>query len=119
MAVCENRNGKFYITITEDFIGKPAILVDVSGDSLLKFGEFELVSKIAEKLKPAFDATQISNDIKVLDLKNLSVDEQVYVVNRMLEYTASGFIPKFVNKSTDINFKDWLKSEMERVVISS
>lgn len=117
MAVCENRDSRFYINITEEYISRPAVLIDLSSNALLKFGEEELVSKVADKLKSAFDSAQLSNNIVVIALDKLNVNEQAYVVNRMLECTASDFIPDFVNHQEDVNLDQWLESEMGKVGI--
>ena len=98
-------------------IDRPSILVEIESDILLKYGSFNRLNLIAEKYKP-FAGLKGMPQVTLLALDNLTAEEQAYVINRMLRYTATGFVREFAKRGMDVSSgRTWLHSEMERLPI--
>lgn len=98
-------------------IERPAILIDIESDLLLKWGSFDKIAKIAAKYDVLADIKGMPQVI-LLTLDNLTAEEQAYVINRMLRYTATGFVREFAKRGMDESSgRTWLRSEMERLPI--
>ena len=117
MNICEVRNNKFYCNESCSYIDTPAVLIDVVNDTLLKFGEYDALQQYFDATMTAYSAIGINIDIKLVNISTLNPDEQCYVVNRMLNYTLSGFVKEFAAKLGAKDSFDWLHNEMQRVVI--
>lgn len=102
----ELRNGH-----TDEIIHNPAVLVDAESDIIYKYGEAQHIQSLCEKYN------QAGFTVALFALDDLSVGMQCYVIRRMLEYTASGFVQKFVAMSSTPDALQWLQSEIERIPI--
>ena len=96
-------------------VENPAVLVDPEADCFHGWGENAAMSKklddVAKKSDGLFRLTMV-------DLSKLPKDMACYVIVRMIEYTASGFIKNFVGQAENPTAMDWLRAEMDRVPVS-
>ena len=112
----------YYGELFNDYTGvplkHPAVLVDRDNDILHKIGEYDHLlleeARFAKGMKILGDGYSTF----LISLANLSKEEACYVIRRMQEYTASGFVRKFAEKVFDADVKDWLMSEMERIPLA-
>ena len=99
---------------TDALVDRPAILIDAENDLLLKWGSFNNVAKVAKQYEP-FAGIENMPQVALFQLNQLTAEEQAYVINRMLRYTATNFVRNFAEQGTGVSGKDWLKAEMERL----
>ena len=96
-------------------IENPAVLVDPEGDCFHGWGENTAISRklddVARKSGGLFRLTMV-------DLSKLPKDMACYVILRMIQFTASGFIKNFVGQAENPAAMDWLRNEMQRVPVS-
>ena len=98
-------------------IDRATILIEIESDLLLKWGSFNKLNMIATRYEPFVNLKGMPQ-ITLLTLDNLTAEEQAYVINGMLRYTATGFVRKFAKRGMDVSFgRTWLHSEMERLPI--
>ena len=98
--------------ITGEEIKRPTVLIDPECDCFHGWGEYEHIEKrLSEISKAGFD-------MKMVELTQLPKPVTAYIILRMINYTASGFIRKFYEKSEDPNAMTWLTSEIARVPIT-
>ena len=95
-------------------VDRPTVLIDIESDLLLKWGSFDNVAKVAKQYEP-FAGIENMPQVALFQLNSLTAEEQAYVINRMLRYTASNFVRNFAEQGTDVSGKDWLKAEMEQL----
>lgn len=99
---------------TDALIDRPTILIDTENDLLLKWGSFDNVAKIAKRYEP-YVGVKSMPQVTLVQLNELTAEEQAYVINRMCHYTASNFVRSFAEQGTSVSGKDWLKTEMKRL----
>lgn len=99
---------------TDAMIDRPTILIDAENSLLLKWGSFDNVAKVAKTYEP-FAGVEGMPQVSLLQLNQLTAEEQAYVINRILRYTASSFVRNLMEQGTSVSGKDWLKAEMERL----
>lgn len=98
-------------------VDRPAILIDAESDTLIKWGSFSKIEEIARKYE-SFTGIEGLPQVTLFQLNQLTAEEQAYIINRMLRYTASGFVQEFAKMSTNLTAgRDWLHSEMERLPV--
>ncbi len=110
MQHCYVKEDKLWNAISNSYINHPAVLVDTEADGIIKYGEAkELAPYLAEYQKvPGLTG------VMLIELGNLSAEEQAYLINRMMNYSASGFVRKFTEKMYSPSARKWLQSEMQR-----
>ena len=62
---------------------------------------------------------QAGLDLMVVELSSLPKEMACYIIRRMAEYTASGFVQQFCEHQDDPDALEWLSREMLRVPIST
>ena len=114
--VCYVQNGTLYGAYSNNSIGNPSILIYGPDDMIMKWGNYD-------KLQPHFDryvrsyaavGEDDSTKVQLINLSALTVDEQCYIINRMITYTATGFVEAFAEHIFKPDALDWLHAEMQR-----
>ena len=97
-----------------EIIDKPAVLIDAESDCFHGWGENADVAKKLDNI-----AKQSHGLLKptMIDLSGLTKEMACYIILRMINYTASGFIKNFAKQAENPDAIQWLKNEMERVPI--
>ena len=98
-----------------EIIEQPAVLVDVGSDCFHGWGENRAISK---KLNTIAAKSNGMLQLTMIDLSKLPKEMACYVILRMMNYTASGFIKTFASQAENPNAIQWLQSEMNRVRIT-
>ena len=83
----------------DKIVEEPSILLDPEVDAFLGWGE--------------------RLDLMVVELSSLPKEMACYIIRRMAEYTASGFVQQFCEHQDDPDALEWLSREMQRVPIST
>lgn len=117
--------GSIYSETTGGIVEEPAILVDVRTGTLHGTGEADvLLAKLDEAGGKAVRAgcPDLTADWVVLRLADpehgMSREMQCYVLNRCIEYTASGFPSRLCREAAAGTAIEWLEAEMARVPIT-
>ena len=112
-------NGQIINSYTDRPIEHPAVLVSRTTDMIHAWGDFDVVNKRFKTYTEAYGKTGlavIGDDLTLIDLSELvSKDMACYVIRRMSEYTASGFVTRFCDALVGADPIGWLKAEMERI----
>ena len=82
---------------TDAVVDRPTILIDAENDLLLKWGGYDKVSMIAAKYE-SLAGIEGMPQVTLFQLNQLTAEEQAYVINRMLRYSASGFVRNFAEQ---------------------
>jgi len=116
----------FYVQYGELFNGysnvpmkNPAVLIDREDDILLKVGEYDKLVGLEAHFAMGARIMGKDDSIMTISLASLSKEEACYVIRRMQEFTASGFVKKFGEKIFDADVKEWLSSEMGRIPLAT
>lgn len=103
--------GGLYNRTTRGEVNRPTVLVDPDMDTFHGWGEYDNITKKCEQLNNAgFDTCAI-------ELTQLPKPIAAYIILRMMNYTASGFVKNFCARSETPNSAKWLASEIARVPI--
>lgn len=119
MAICKvNEYGQIE-TIGGVWLEKPAIQIAANEDMFIRVGDYDTLLKQftieTERLQKAGMRDMFQQ--AVISLENLSAETACYVIRRMTEYTASGFIKAFYQHLLQEDIMDWLQAEIKRVPI--
>lgn len=109
-------NGSLY-TLTGRIIETPSVLVDAGMDMILTWGEPEDIRTEFNRITSAVPG--FSERLEVIELSGLDKKQACYVIRRMMEFTASGFVRALCAKSRDPDVMAWLEAEMTRVPIET
>ena len=97
---------------------RPAVLIDGVADYIIKYGDYDNLQAYLEKFSKSYERIGDNPEqLKLVDLSALTADEQLYIVTRMLNFTATGFVKAFSEHLYHPNVIDWLHEEMARVPI--
>jgi len=97
---------------------KPAVLIDGPDDRLIKYGDYDRLQLQLEKKAKTYELIGDNPEqLRLVGLSALTVDEQLYIITRMLNFTATGFVKAFYEHLYNPNIIDWLHEEMARVPI--
>lgn len=97
----------------DKIVEEPSILLDPEVDAFLGWGERAAMQ--AEQVR----CNQAGLDLMVVELSSLPKEMVCYIIRRMAEYTASGFVQQFCEHQDDPDALEWLSREMQRVPIST
>jgi hypothetical protein len=104
-------------------IEEPAILV-TKDDIFCKYGSYENILKEFTRRQEAYISAGFPEEAENLVMFSFSkytgipTEKITYIIRRMLQYTATGFITKFFEElGKQETFMSWLDSEMERIPI--
>lgn len=117
MKQCYIENGNLIDGVSKKVIERPAVLIDVKDDTILKYGEYESVAEKMSDMTRMYMALGCESDLKLHELSELPVNQQCYIIMRMLNYTQSGFVRAFGEKAVSPDAEQWLENEMKRVPI--
>ena len=106
-------NGVLYDSNTSGVFKHPAVLIESESDILIKYGELDSLLEYQRSF--ASVATIVPS--LVISLESLTVYQQAYVVNRMMNYTQTGFVKAFAEHILSQDFIEWLEWEINRVPI--
>ncbi len=95
-------------------IAHPAIVVIPEDDMLLKYGNADKLMQYLEKIATAIDDAVLFE----FDKLQFSKEEIAYVMSRMMEFTATGFVKEFAEHAMLPDCHEWLSAEMERIPIN-
>lgn len=112
-------NGSIYSSLSGAIVEKPAILLDKTSGTMHKWGEAGTVRAIYETMSDRMNKAGIEHGLMLVEMDETSMsrDEQAYVINRCVEYTASGFQIKLCEHLERGDALEWLRSEIIRVPI--
>ena len=102
----------------DQIVDNPSILIDGENDVFLGWGNAEAMYKKMKASSSLFTALTVESPLTVVELSPLPKDVACYILRRMMEYPASGFISQFLEHRDDPNALEWLASEMQRVPIA-
>ena len=114
--------GSIYNAFSGCIIERPTILVSKEADTIHGWGNYEDVNARFEKYAAAYAQAGLReelDDLMLIELSEYKVTREMacYVMRRMSEYTATGFVTKFCEALTGPDPVGWLKAEMERLPI--
>ena len=86
MYCCIVDNGMVFDNEVGVYVEQPTILIDADGDTLIKWGTRSQIEAIYEARKDAYLKLYQDNPqtIRLVCLDILAVDEQCYILNRMI-----------------------------------
>ncbi len=113
--------GSIINAFTGNIIERPAVLVS-KDDTIHGWGDFENVEAKFNKYAYAYSQagmTDMLNDLMLIELSEYKITREMacYVIRRMSEFTATGFITNFCDALSGPDPINWLKSEMQRLPI--
>lgn len=108
--------GSLY-TPTGRIVETPSVLVDPGMDMILTWGEPECVQREFDRIDSA--APGLAKNLKIIELSKLTKPQACYVIRRMMEFTASGFVTGLCRKLSEPDALSWLEAEMSRVPIET
>lgn len=97
---------------------RPAIIVDAESDTLIAYGDYMDVKIKFDKYTRPNVPDILKHGITMLTFDTLSNQEIIYILNRAVNYTASGFIKNLTKKHCDPDVRTWLDTEMQRVPVT-
>lgn len=97
----------------DEIIEEPSILLDPKMDVFLGWGESAAIQ--AKQVR----CNQAGLNLTAVELSAIPKEAACYIIRRMAEYTASGFVQQFCEHQGGPDALDWLASEMQRVPIST
>ena len=115
------KDGKVYDT-TNKVVDKPCILVDKETSTFHGWGSEEFMTQKYNTIVSAYNEngfTDMASACTLISLADLDVRYTVYIVNRLLLFSATSFARDLLDRmdgNKDIFF-GWLNQEMERVPI--
>jgi len=104
-------------------IEEPAVIIDPQCDIIHKWGNAGALEPVLVRYQEGMDkVNDLFPDEKpeigyLISLSSLPVEKQAYVICRMVEYTASGFVAKFYDKINQPTAGIWLEAEIQRIPI--
>ena len=102
--------GSLY-NINGNEVSRPTILIEPETDCFHGWGEYDaMTARSAEINRAGFNMLAI-------ELTQLPKPVAAYIILRMMNYGASGFVRKFYEKSEDPDAMKWLTAEISRVPI--
>lgn len=121
---CYMGGGSIINAITGSIIERPAVLVSKEADTIHGWGDLENVKTRFDKFCRGYSMagmTEELNDLMLIELSEykISREKACYVLRRMTEFTATGFIREFCKRLMDKNLAAWLDSEMARIPIDT
>lgn len=102
---------------TGRIVETPSVLVDPGMDMILTWGEPEYVQREFDRIDSA--APNLAKNLEIIELSGLTKPQACYVIRRMMEFTASGFVTELCRKLSEPDALSWLKAEMSRVPIET
>lgn len=114
MNVCQVKNNALYAIFSNKRVNFPTLLID--DDSLVVWGEYDSVQQYYSALLIGDIGKKVN--LKMIELDFLTAEMQAYVINRMMNFTMSGFTRNFVKQSESNLGLSWLKNEMETFTFS-
>lgn len=102
----------------DQIVDTPSILIDGENDIFLGWGNTEAMYAKMKASNALFTTLGVETPLTVVDLSPLPKDVACYIIRRMMEYTASGFVWRFLEHQDDPNALEWLAAEMQRVPIA-
>ena len=103
-------------------IQNPAILIS-RDDVFHKYGESKDVERDFQGRTEAYSRVGLGDESDKLmfisfdTFLGIPIESVTYIIRRMMEYTATGFVSNFIKHIDEPDFLTWLESEMERVPI--
>lgn len=92
----------------------PAVVIIPEDDMILKYGNAKELVPYLEKAAAAFDGALLFEFNKA----QFSKEEIAYVMSRMMEFTATGFVKAFAEHVALPDCHEWLSAEMKRIPIN-
>lgn len=101
-------------------IENPTILIDYEADIIHKYGNYESIAPMLPKYQQILNICDSEETAMLiqLDTTTLTSEQIAYIICRMVEFTATGFVKDFTDHITKPNVKQWLDSEMQRIQIN-
>ncbi len=115
---CYVENGTVFSIYTKTGMLRPAVLIHGPDDMILKYGDYDALIPALKMYEKSYQSLGDSaSGLKLVALDALTAEEKCYVINRMMNYTASGFVKAFSEHICDPDGVEWLYAEMERVPV--
>lgn len=113
---CYVQNNILYNANSDNSIENPSVLIYSPEDMIMKWGDYNKLRPYLDRYVKSYSLVGEDNPTKVqlINLSALSADEQCYIINRMVNYTATGFVKAFAEHMLESNALDWLHAEMKR-----
>lgn len=109
MNVCYSKDNVLYMTRGNKRVDFPTLLID--DDTLVLWGEYDIIQQYYSAVSIGDTAGVLHT--KIIELDFLTAEMQAYVINRMMNFTMSGFARNFVKQSENNLGLTWLKNEMK------
>lgn len=112
--------GSIINAFSKSIIEHPTVLVSKNADIIHAWGNYDVVNARFQKYADAYANAGIAeelDDLMLIELSEYKVTREMacYVIRRMSEHTATGFIKKFCEALESSDPVGWLKTEMERL----
>ena len=98
-----------------DPIERPSVFISGEEDLIYRWGSYDILSEMMSQYAEEFKKYSYVMSFEVYELTGLPVEIQWYVINRMMNFTATGFIHDFATNVCEYDDMEWLKSEMKNV----
>lgn len=115
--------GSIINAFSGSIIERPAVLVSRSEDIIHGWGDFDAVSARFERYVSAYTKAGLMEELKdmvLVELSQYKVTREMacYVLRRMSEHTATGFVTAFCSAIEGPDPAGWLKGEMEKLPLN-
>lgn len=127
MSICHLNQSNQIETSDGVCLNHPAVQIIAEDDVFVRFGEYETLNdRVNRECNEAFSQRDAILEMgipfimpvqTVISLENFESATACYVIRRMVEYSASGFVSKFFQKIQEPDVDAWLNAEMTRVPI--
>lgn len=107
-------NGTLMNRNTRVGINNPAILIDTETEIMVKCGEAKIVRGYYEKLKEPYTKMGMDDILLYLELNTLTVEEQAFLFNRLINITSHIFVRELVENLHKETAREWLANYMKR-----
>lgn len=112
--------GSIINATTGGIIERPSVLVSVNEDMIHGWGDYDNVYPRFEKYVEAYRSIgdeEAVKDLLFIELSEYKIPREAacYVIRRMSEHTATGFVKNFCEALKSPDPMGWLKGEMERI----
>lgn len=116
---CYVENDTVFSRYAETGMLRPAVLIHGPDDMILKYGDYDKLLPALTMYTKSYQSLgeKAAAGLQLVALDALSAEKQCYVINRMMNYTSSGFVTAFSEHIHSSDCMEWLNAEIERVPI--
>lgn len=110
-------DGTIVAGLSDRPIEHPALVIDETTGTLHKFGDAAHVHDAYDGMCRKLAATGLADGLVLIEMDDMAMtrEEQAYVINRCVLYTASGFQTGLCRHVKQGDALEWIRAEMARL----